>query len=106
MLIVAWVTLGFVAPGVQPRSGSPFAAMHEFGGGTVPVGPGASAAAVVGVTIGVVCEEIEGAGTAADSQLTAKEVTKIRLTTRDRGERPFKPQPFPQRGYSVCIPIK
>src|SRR5439155_444336 len=34
MLIVACVTSGFVAPGVQARSGKPLRLTHEFGGRT------------------------------------------------------------------------
>ena len=38
MLIVACVTSGFVAPGVQPRSGRPFRLTQEFGAGIVLAG--------------------------------------------------------------------
>src|SRR5947208_1622696 len=47
MVIVACVTSGFVAPGVQPRSGKPFRLRHEFGGGIALAGGGTLAAAVV-----------------------------------------------------------
>src|SRR5438067_4422883 len=74
MLIVACVTSGFVAPGVQPRSGKPFRLRHEFGGRIALVGGRTIAAAVVGVG----CEGIGDGVAAAPPQLAAETATTIR----------------------------
>src|SRR5438552_18914755 len=87
MLIVAGVTSGFVAPGVQARSGKPFRLTQEFGGGIVLAGGGTIAAAAVGVGVG--CEGI-GDAVAVPPQLTAKTATTIRRAARNRGLRPTK----------------
>ena len=92
MLIVACVTSGFVAPGVQPRSGRPFTLTQEFGGVIVLAGGGTIAAAVVGVG----CEGIGDAVAAAPPQLAAKTATTIRRAARNRGLRPTKIPPFPR----------
>ena len=93
MLMVACVTSGFVAPGVQARSGKPFRLTHEFGGRIALPGGGTIAAAVVGVGVG--CEGIGDAVAAAPPQLTAKTATTIRRASRNRGLRPTKIPPFP-----------
>src|SRR5438105_9882971 len=88
MLIVACVTSGFVAPGVQPRSGRPFTLTQEVGGVIVLAGGGTIAAAVVGVGVG--CEGIGDAVAAAPPQLAAKTATTIRHAARNRALRPTK----------------
>src|SRR5947209_4482185 len=85
MLIVACVTSGFVAPGVQRRSGRPFALVQEFGSGIEMVGDGRIAAAIVGVGAG--CDGIAGVA-AAPPQLAAKTATTIRRAARNRGPGP------------------
>src|SRR5438477_524072 len=94
MLIVACVTSGFVAPGVQSGSGRPFRLTHEFGAGIVPAASGTIAAAVVGVGVG--CEGIGDAVAAALPQLTAKTATTIRHAARNRALRPTTIPPFPR----------
>src|SRR5437660_11309103 len=94
MLIVVCVTSGFVAPGVQPRSGRPFTLTQEFGGVIVLAGGGTIAAAVVGVGVG--CEGIGDAVAAAPPQLAAKTATTIRRAPRNRGLRPTKIPPYPR----------
>src|SRR5207247_6609675 len=88
MLIVACVTSGFVAPGVQARSGKPFRLTHEFGGRIALACGRMIAAAVVGVGFG--CEGIGDAVAAAPPQLAAKTATTIRRAPRNRGLRPTK----------------
>src|SRR5438105_182871 len=97
MLIVACVTSGFVAPGVQPRSGRPFTLTQEVGGVIVLAGGRTIAAAVVGVGVG--CEGIGDAVAAAPPQLTAKTattVTTVRHAARNRALRPTTIPPFPR----------
>src|SRR5437588_10375571 len=85
MPIVAWVTSGFVAPGVHLRSGRPFALVHELGGGTLAVGIGTIAAAAVGFPAGDASDAARGAA----PQLTANATTQITLAVRDPGPCPF-----------------
>src|SRR5438552_17341123 len=94
MLMVACVTSGFVAPGVQARSGKPFRLEHEFGGRIALVWGRTIAAAVVGVGVG--CEGIGDAVAAAPPQLTAKTAMTIRHAARNRRLRPTKIPPFPR----------
>jgi len=83
---VACVTSGFVAPGVQARSGKPLRLTHEFGGRIALACGRTIAAAVVGVGVG--CEGIGDAVAAAPPQLTAKTATTIRHAARNRALRP------------------
>jgi hypothetical protein len=92
ILIVAWETSGFVAPGVHTRSGRPLALTQEFGGGTVPVGTDTIATAIVGVAP-LVCADSDGVLGVAAAQLAANAATMNTLATRDREVRPFKPHP-------------
>src|SRR5438046_3765467 len=94
MLIVACVTSGFVAPGVQARSGKPFTLTQEFGSAIVLAGGGTIATAVVGVGVG--CKGIGDAVAAAPPQLAAKAATTIRRAPRNRALRPTKIPPFPR----------
>src|SRR5438128_1220619 len=92
MLIVACVTSGFVAPGVQARSGKPLRLTHD---GRIALACGRTiAAAVVGVGVG--CEGIGDAVAPAPPQLTAKTATTIRLAARNRALRPTTMPPFPR----------
>src|SRR5205814_5795669 len=94
MLMVACVTSGFVAPGVQSRSGKPFRLTQEFGGRIALACGGTIAAMVVGVGVG--CEGIGDAVAAALPQLTAKTATTIRHAARNRALRPTTIPPFPR----------
>src|SRR6266550_7579867 len=93
LLIVACVTSGFVAPGVQRRSGRPFALVQELGDGIEMDGDGRIAAAIVGV--GVDFDGVAGIA-AAPPQLMAKTATTIRRAARNRGPGPTKVPPFPR----------
>src|SRR2546421_12734252 len=88
MLIVAWVTSEFVAPGVQPRSGRPFALAQGVDGGDVLAGGGTTAAAIVGVGDG----RVETAVAPAPPQAAAKATTRRTIPPRNRGIRPTIPR--------------
>src|SRR5438046_9799405 len=91
MLIVAWVTSGFVAPGVHARSGRPFALTQEFGGGTAPVDVGTSAPAIVG--IGGCCEGSTAALGVAAPQPAARLKAIATLAARRRASHPSTSHP-------------
>src|SRR5881394_2505368 len=100
MLIVAWVTSGFVAPSVHARSGSPAALAHEFGGGTGSVGAGTSAPAVVG--IGGCCEGSTAALGVAAPQPTARPKAIATLAARRRASHPFTSHPSREKATRPC----
>jgi hypothetical protein len=88
------VTSGFVAPGVQIRSGRPFALTQELGGGIEMVGDGRIAAAIVGV--GAPCDGAMDAVAPAPPQLMANEATKIKRAARDVRLEAITTPPFPR----------
>src|SRR5438309_10755344 len=104
MLTVAWVTSGFVAPGVQARSGRPLELLHEFGGGTVAVGIATSATAAVAVGPPSVGSD-PARGTEVPQPI-AKTATTITPAALCRGAHPFNAHPSHREGYSALLAFR
>src|SRR5439155_9944534 len=94
MLMVACVTSGFVAPGVQARSGKPFRLTHEFGGRIALACGRMIAAAVVGVGFG--CEGIGDAVAAAPRNSRQRRLQQSDAHRETAGPAPPRSPPFPR----------